>query len=57
MADVPAVQAPKRHWSVLILKNRVMGVLLFQVLIMIIFSIADTEFLTLSNLNTIFLNA
>ena len=33
------------------------GVLLFEALIMIIFSIAARKFLTLSNLNTIFLNA
>ena len=48
---------PKRHWSVVILKNRVFGVLLFEALIMIVFSIAARKFLTLSNLNTIFLNA
>ena len=57
MSETALVQAPKRHWSVVILKNRVMGVLLFEALIMIIFSIASKEFLTLSNLNTIFLNA
>ena len=57
MSEIALVQAPKRHWSVVILKNRVMGVLLFEALIMIIFSIASKEFLTLSNLNTIFLNA
>jgi rhamnose transport system permease protein len=34
-----------------------MGVLLFEALIIIIFSLASKEFLTLSNLNTIFLNA
>jgi predicted ABC-type sugar transport system permease subunit len=52
-----AVETQKRHWSVVILKNRVMGVLLFEALIMIVFSIAARKFLTLSNLNTIFLNA
>jgi rhamnose transport system permease protein len=57
VSDTSLVQAPKRNWSVVILKNRVMGVLLFEVLIMVIFSIAAREFLTLSNLNTIFLNA
>ena len=57
MSETPLVQAPKSHWSVVILKNRVMGVLLFEVLIIIIFSIAAREFLTISNLNTIFLNA
>jgi rhamnose transport system permease protein len=57
MSNAPIAGTPKRHWSVVILKNRVMGVLLFEVLIMIIFSIAAREFLTLSNLNTIFLNA
>ena len=57
MSETALVQAPKRNWSVVILKNRVMGVLLFEALIMIIFSLASKEFLTLSNLNTIFLNA
>ena len=57
MSETALVQAPKRNWSVVILKNRVMGVLLFEALIIIIFSIASKEFLTLSNLNTIFLNA
>jgi len=52
-----AVQTPKRHWSVIVLKNRMVGVLLFEALIVIIFSIAARKFLTLSNLNTIFLNA
>ena len=52
-----AIQTPKRHWSVVILKNRMVGVLFFEALIMIIFSIAAKKFLTLSNLNTIFLNA
>lgn len=58
MSDLTTtVQTPKRHWSVVILKNRVVGVLFFEVLIMTIFSIAARKFLTLSNLNTIFLNA
>jgi rhamnose transport system permease protein len=51
------VQAPRRHWSVVVLKNRMVGVLLFEALIMTVFSIAAPKFLTLSNLNTIFLNA
>ena len=57
MSNAPVAETLKRHWSVVILKNRVMGVLLFEVLIIIIFSIAAKEFFTLSNLNTIFLNA
>jgi rhamnose transport system permease protein len=57
MSNAPVAETPQRHWSVVILKNRVMGVLLFEVLIIIIFSIAAREFFTLSNLNTIFLNA
>jgi rhamnose transport system permease protein len=57
MSETALVQAPKRNWSVVILKNRVMGVLLFEALIVVIFSIASKGFLTLSNLNTIFLNA
>ncbi len=57
MSNAPVAETLKRHWSVVILKNRVMGVLLFEVLIIIIFSIAAREFFTLSNLNTIFLNA
>lgn len=52
-----AMRTPKTHWSVIILKNRVTGVILFEVLIMILFTIAARKFLTLSNLNTIFLNA
>ena len=46
-----------RQWSVVILKNRVLGVLLFEVLIIAVFSLAGGKFFTLSNLNTIFLNA
>ncbi len=58
MGDLTAaVSSPRRHWSVVVLKNRMVGVLLFEALIMIIFSIAARKFLTLSNLNTIFLNA
>jgi rhamnose transport system permease protein len=58
MGDLKAaVQAPRRHWSVVVLKNRMVGVLLFEALIMIVFSIAASKFLSLSNLNTIFLNA
>ena len=52
-----AIGSPKKNWSVLILKNRVMGVLLFEIVIVIAFSIAASKFLSLSNLNTIFLNA
>jgi len=47
----------KHHWSVVVLKNRVMGVLLFEALIMILFSLVARKFFTVSNLNTIFLNA
>ena len=53
----PPAQTSKRHWSVVIAKNRVLGVLLFELLIAIIFSLTAGRFLTLSNLNTIFLNA
>jgi rhamnose transport system permease protein len=56
-AAVLPAGAPRRHWSVVILKNRVMGVLLFEVLIIAIFALTGKKFLTLSNLNTIFLNA
>src|SRR3984957_8862085 len=44
-------------WSVVILKNRALGVLLFEALIIVVFSLASSRFFTLSNLNTIFLNA
>jgi rhamnose transport system permease protein len=44
-------------WSVVILKNRALGVLLFELLIIVVFSLTSTQFFTLSNLNTIFLNA
>ncbi len=47
----------RRQWSVVILKNRVVGVLLFEALIVLIFSLVARKFFTLSNLNTIFLNA
>lgn len=53
LSRIPA----RKHWSVIILKNRVVGVLLFEVLAIVIFSITARKFLTLSNLNTIFLNA
>ena len=43
--------------SVVILKNRALGVLLFEVLIILVFSLTSEKFFTLSNLNTIFLNA
>ncbi len=52
-----AVAPMNRQWSVVILKNRVLGVLLFEVLIVIVFSVVAGKFFTLSNLNTIFLNA
>ena len=45
------------QWSVVILKNRVLGVLLFEVLVIVVFSLVAGKFFTLSNLNTIFLNA
>lgn len=50
-------QKNSRSWSVLILKNRVVGVLIFQVLVMILFSFLSPNFLKISNINTIFLNA
>jgi len=52
-----SVDTPKRQWSVVILKNRVVGVLFFELIIIVIFSITAKRFLTISNLNTIFLNA
>lgn len=56
-AERAPVQPIKRPWSVVVLKNRVLGVLLFEVLIVVVFSLAARKFFTLSNLNTIFLNA
>jgi rhamnose transport system permease protein len=53
----PAAEPAGRSWSVVILKNRALGVLLFELLIILMFSLATDRFLTLSNLNTIFLNA
>jgi len=47
----------KQYWSLIVLKNRVFGVLLFEVLIMLIFSLVAKRFLSISNLNTILLNA
>ena len=47
----------KKHWSLLILKNRVMGVLIFQVIVMVLFSLSSPQFFTVSNINTIFLNS
>lgn len=52
----PPAEPGKHHWSVTILRNRVVGVLMFEVLIVILFSILSKRFFTLSNLNTIFLN-
>jgi rhamnose transport system permease protein len=52
-----AIDVPRRNWSVVVLKNRVVGVLIFEALILAVFGIATNGFLTLSNLNTIFLNA
>jgi rhamnose transport system permease protein len=46
-----------RSWSVVVLKNRALGVLLFEALIIIVFSLMAEKFFSLSNLNTIFLNA
>jgi len=51
------VEAPGRHWSVIILRNRVIGVLIFEVIIGAVFAFSSKQFLTISNLNTIFLNA
>lgn len=45
-----------QHWSVVVLKNRVVGVLIFEALIIVLFAISSNRFFTLSNLNTIFLN-
>ena len=47
----------RRSWSVVVLKNRALGVLLFEVLIILVFSLMAEKFFSLSNLNTIFLNA
>lgn len=46
----------RQHWSVVILRNRVAGVLIFEALIILVFSLVAKRFFTLSNLNTIFLN-
>ena len=55
---IGAATGPMRgQWSVVILKNRVLGVLLFEALVIIVFSLVAGKFFTLSNLNTIFLNA
>ena len=53
----PVAETIARSWSVLILKNRAVGVLLFEVLIVVVFSLVTDRFFSLSNLNTIFLNA
>ena len=59
--DQPGVLATaglaQRPWSVVVLKNRALGVLLFEVLIILLFSLESNQFLSVSNLNTIFLNA
>jgi rhamnose transport system permease protein len=52
-----AVEPVDRQWSVIVLKNRVLGVLLFELLAVLVFSFVAGKFFTLSNLNTIFLNA
>ena len=52
-----AVGPAERPWSVVVLKNRALGVLLFEVLIILVFSAVADKFLSVSNLNTIFLNA
>ena len=56
-AMLPPAEPVGRSWSVVVLKNRALGVLLFEVLIIIVFSLTSEKFFTLSNLNTIFLNA
>jgi rhamnose transport system permease protein len=53
----PAAEPAGLSWSVVVLKNRALGVLLFEVLIIAIFSLTADKFFSLSNLNTIFLNA
>ncbi len=53
----PPVEPLGPSWSVVLLKNRALGVLLFEVLIILVFSLASDKFFSLSNLNTIFLNA
>lgn len=45
------------NWSIIVLKNRVSGVILCEIIIIILFSFFSNKFLTLSNLNTIFLNS
>lgn len=47
----------KGKFGVLALKNRVLGVLLFQVILTILFSMITKNFATVSNANTIILNA
>jgi rhamnose transport system permease protein len=56
-AALPPTRPVGHSWSVVILKNRALGVLLFELLIIVVFSLTSAEFFTLSNLNTIFLNA
>jgi rhamnose transport system permease protein len=53
----PPTNPMGRSWSVILLKNRALGVLLFEALIILVFSLASDKFFSLSNLNTIFLNA
>ena len=53
----PAADSLGRSWSVAIVKNRALGVLLVELLIILVFSLASDRFFSLSNLDTIFLNA
>ena len=48
--DAPAAVGPaERPWSVVVLKNRALGVLLFEVLIILVFSAVADKFLSVSN--------
>jgi rhamnose transport system permease protein len=53
----PPAEPMGRAWSVILLKNRAVGVLLFEALIILVFTLSSDKFFSLSNLNTIFLNA
>lgn len=55
--ELPGAESAKNRWSLIVLKNRAFGVMLFEVVIIIVFSLLAPRFLTFSNLNTIFLNA
>jgi rhamnose transport system permease protein len=52
-----ATVGEKGKWGVLALKNRVLGVLVFLILLTFIFSIMNRNFATVSNADTIILNA